>query len=64
MIKIKALILFFVVFSSYLCAEEQKQSSLHYFKVGGVLPPNYSSVPMPNIGLGARYQKGHYGVDL
>lgn len=62
--KTKLLItLFFLGFVSNLTAFEVKKSSLYYLKLGASNPPGNSGV-LPTLGIGARFQKNAWGLDL
>lgn len=62
MLKLIKLFSFFLLSSSILHADLEKKSSLYYVKLGAVHPG--SSDILPNFGLGARFQRGYYGLDL
>lgn len=47
-----------------LHASDVKRSSLCYVKLGITHPPEDSSDILPGFGMGTRFQKGHYGLDL
>lgn len=64
MAKLKILILFLAVgLMSTLSAFETKKSSLYYVKLGATHPPTDFSV-LPMVGVGARFQRDEYGLDL
>ena len=61
----KALILLLITssFLPILGASEEKKSSLYYAKLGATYPPG-DSIVLPTFGIGARFQRDHYGLDL
>ena len=64
MFNLKNLLLFFLLISSVLHADQEKRSSLYYVKLGATHPPGSSSGILPSFGLGVRFQKDYYGCDL
>ena len=59
-------VLSFILTNSLNANEEEKRNSLYYFKLGVATPPGMSNYvsDLPNICIGARFQKNYYGVDL
>ena len=49
---------------SFLDAEEENRSSLYYMKLGAVFPPGDSAYVLPVYGIGTRFQRSYYGIDL
>lgn len=64
MFNLKYLLLFFLLISSVLHADQENESSLYYVKLGATHPPGDSSGILPSIGLGVRFQRDYYGFDL
>lgn len=61
---LRKLIVMFLLIVATICNAIENRSSLIYFKLGGIYPPQETKVVLPNFGIGARYQKGHYGFDV
>jgi hypothetical protein len=57
-------LLFFLLISSALHANQENKSSLYYVKLGAVHPPGDSCDVLPNFGVGVRFQTDYYGFDL
>ncbi len=55
--------LFFFLLGGSLSAQEMR-SSLYYIEMGGTYLGQDSFVPIPTVGLGARWQKNQLGFDL
>lgn len=58
------LILLFIVSFNISAGEEDKKSPLYYLKLGAVTIPGNVGIALPTLGVGARFQKGYYGLDL
>ena len=65
MVKLVNILLMLLIFlsASFIHAQEIV-NSLYYAKLGSAYPPGDSSNILPSFGLGARFQRGHYGWDL
>jgi hypothetical protein len=63
--KILILIFSFLVISIVdIKSEEITRSSLYYIKFGVCDPPSDRPMILPNFGVGARFQRDYYGLDL
>lgn len=64
MFNLKNLLLFFLLVSSTVHADQENRSSLYYVKLGVTHPTGDSSGILPSFGLGTRFQNDYYGFDL